>query len=361
MIEFDNLSYPDIPISILKPKHAGESPGFTENEIVRGKVLKVIDSETAILLINGRSFTARTQIPLKAGDILALKVNELLPVPILRTMGIQYARPEVPNISVILSALKENLWKSVFGKINNGEGPVTERTLWSQIIEDLPRELLDEGRPESLVKMIDRSGIFWEAKLKKVSEQKSVDGKQIRQLIESDLKGLLSKLISKTEGENIQAVRLLSAIKDMQILDRMGIEQDQKIFIPLPVQLPDGHFIVIQLLFQLPLKEEGDSEKSAGDGQPLKISVLLELSRIGPVRADFTVKEKRIDGMFRVASQDTLKLVESAIPLFVENLEDKGFTVRHIGCLLIEPEIVSQPLVREIIQGTDLNNIDMVA
>lgn len=359
MIEFDNLSYPDIPISILKPKHPGETPGFAENEIVKGKVLKVIDSETAILLINGRSFTARTRISLKAGDILALKVKELLPVPVFRTMGIQYARPEAANISVILSALKENLWKSVFEKINNGGGSVTERALWSQIVEDLPRKLLNEGRPESLLKMIDRSGIFWEAKLKKVSEQNSVDGKQIRQLIDSDLKGLLSTLISKTEGEDVHAGRLLSALKNLQILNRLGLEQDQKIFIPLPVQLPDGHFIIIQLLFQFSLKEKEDSEKSAGDRKPLKISVLLELSRLGPIRADFTVKKKRIDGMFRVAGRDTLKLVESAIPAFVKNLEDKGFTIQHIGCLHKEPEIVSQPLVREIIQAADCN-IDMV-
>ncbi|MBU2621902.1 MAG: hypothetical protein KKD92_06250 [Proteobacteria bacterium] len=359
MIELDNLSSSDIPISILKPKHPGETPGFAENEIVKGKVLKVIDSETAILLINGRNFTARTQIPLSAGDILALKVKELLPVPVLRAMSIQYARPETANISVILSALKENLWKSVFEKINNVGGSATERALWSKIVEDLPRKLLNEGKPESLLKMIDRSGIFWESKLKKVSEQNPVDGKQIRQLIDSDLKGLLSKLISKTEGGDVQTGRLLSAVKNLQILDRLGLERDQKIFIPLPVQLPDGHFIIIQLLFQIPRKEKEDSEKSAGDRQSLKISVLLELSRIGPIRADFTVKGKKIDGMFKVAGQDTLELFESSIPEFVKNLEDKGFEIRHIGCLIKEPEIVSQPLVREIIQAADCN-IDMV-
>jgi hypothetical protein len=359
LIELDNLSSPDIPISILKPKHPGETPGFAENEIVKGKVLKVLDSETAILLINGRNFTARTRVSLKAGDILALKVKELSPVTVLRTIGIQYARPEAANISVILSALKDNLWKSVFEKINTGGGSVTERALWSQIVEDLPRKLFNEGSPESLLKMIDRSGIFWEAKLKKLSEQKSVDDKQIRQLIDSDLKGLLFKLISKTEGEDVQAGRLLSAVKNLQILDRLGLEQDQKIFFPLPVQLPDGHFIIIQLLFQLPLKEKEDSEKSAGDRHPLKISVLLELSRLGPIRADFTVNGKRIDGMFRIASRDTLKLVESAIPALVNNLEDKGFTIQHIGCLLKEPEIISQPLLLEIIQAAEYN-INMV-
>lgn len=360
MIEFDNLSSSDIPISILQSKHHGKTPGFAENEILKGKVLKVIDSETAILLINGRSFSAKTQISLKAGDILALKVKELSPVPVLRTMGIQYARPEAANISVILSALKDNLWKSVFEKINAVTGPVTERALWSRIIEDLPRKLFDEGNPESLRKMIDRSGIFWEAKLKKIIERNPVDGKQITQLTDSDLKGLLSRLISKTEGEDVSAGRLLSAIKNLQILDRLGSEQDQKIFIPLPVQLPDGHFTIIQLLFKLPLKEKEDSEKSVGDRQSLKISVLLELSRLGPIRADFTVKGKKIDGMFRIANPDTLKLVESAIPPFIKNLEDKGFTIRQIGCLIKESEIVSQPLLLEIIQTAE-NNINLVA
>ena len=359
-VHLDNPSSPNISISIEKQKHSFDTPCFAENEIVQGKVLKVLDSETAILLINGRNFTARTSVSLKAGDLLALKVKGLLPVPVLRTMGIQYAKPEAANISVILSALKENLWKSVFEKINTGGGSVTEEALWSQIVEDLPRKLLKEGNPESLRKMIDRSGIFWEAKLKKITEQKSFDSKQIRQLIDSDLKGLLSRLVSKTEGEDVCARRLLSAVKNLQILDRLGFEQDQKIFLPLPIQLPDGHFIIVQLLFQLPLKEKEDPEKSAGDRRPLKISVLLELSRLGPIRADFTVKGKKIEGMFKVASRNTLKLVESGIPAFVKTLEDKGFTIQRIGCMLKKLEIVTQPLLLEIIQTAD-NNINLVA
>ena len=360
MIELDNLSSFNISIYTGKQKYSGETHGFVENEIVKGKVLKVLDSETATLLINGRKYTAGTRIPLKAGDLLEMKVKELSPVPVLRPMGIRHAGPGAANISVILSALKDNLWKSVFEKINAGGGSITEKALWNQITKDLPGKLLNEGRPESLCKMIENSGIFWEAKLKNVTGQKSIDSDQIRQLIDSDLKGLLLRLISETKGEEPDALRLLSAMKNMQILDRLGFEQDRKIFLPLPVILPDGHFMIIQLLFQFPPKDKDVHENSAGDKHPLNISVLLELSKLGPIRADFTIKGKRVEGVFKIAVRETLKLVESGIPAFVKTLEDKGLKIHHIGCMLKKPEIVTQPLFLEIIQTAD-NNINLVA
>jgi hypothetical protein len=360
LIELDNLSSLNVSIITGKQKYSGETPGFVENEIIKGKVLKVLDSETAILLINGRKYTADTRIPLKAGDLLEMKVKELSPVPVLRPMGIRHAGPVAANVSVILSALKENLWKSVFEKINAGGGSITGKALWDQIIKDLPGKLLSDGRPESLCKMIENSGIFWEAKLKNVTGQKSIDSDQIRQLIDSDLKGLLSRLISETNGEEPDSLQLLAAMKNMQILDRLGSEQDRKIFLPLPVILPDGHFVIIQLLFQFPPKDKDVHENSAGDKHPLNISVLLELSKLGPIRADFTIKGKRVEGVFKIAVRETLKLVETGIPAFVKTLEDKGLKIHHIGCILKKPEIVAQPLLLEIIQTAD-NNINLVA
>jgi hypothetical protein len=360
LIELDNLSSHNISVFTGEKKNTGEPPGFLENEIIKGKVLKVLDSETAILLINGRKYTADTRITLKAGDLLEMKVKELSPVPVLRPMGIRHAEPVAANISVILSALKENLWKSVFEKINAGESSITGKALWDQISKDLPGKLLNEGRPESLFKMIENSGIFWEAKLKNAAGQKSIDSNQIRQLIDSDLKGSLLRLISVTGGEDLDSLRLLSAMKNIQILDRLGFEQDRKIFLPIPVLLPDGHFIIIQILFQFPLKEKDANENSAGEKHSLKISVLLELSKLGPIRADFAVKGKRVEGVFKIAVPETLKLVESGIPAFVKSLEDKGLKIQHIGCMLKKPEIVTQPLFLEIIQTAD-NNINLVA
>jgi len=360
LIGLDNLSSLNISIISGKQKGSGESSGFVENEIIKGKVLEVLDSETAILLINGRNYTAGTRIRLKSGDLLEMKVKELLPVPVLTPVDTRHDRPGISNVSVILSALKENLWKSVFDKINAGGNLIAEKALWNQIAKDLPGKLLNDGNPESLRKMIENSGIFWEAKLKNITGQKAIDSNQIRQLIDSDLKGLLLRLISETDGEYPDAQRLLSAMKNMQILDRLGFEQDGKIFIPLPVVIPDGHFMIVQLLLQFPQKEEEGHEDSAEGKRPLKISLLLELSKLGPIRADFAIKGKMIEGVFKIAVRETLKLVESGIPEFGKSLEERGFIIQSIGCMLKKSEIVTQPLLMEMIQTED-NNINLVA
>jgi len=360
LITLDNLPSLNVLIVPGKQKYSGGTSGFVENEILKGKVLKVLDSETAILLINGRSYTAGTRILLKEGDILEMKVKELFPVPVLRPIGPPLAGLGAANISGILSALKENLWKSVFEKINAGGDSITEKALWNQIMKDLPGKLLNEGRPESLCKMIENSGIFWESKIKNVTGQKTIDSNQIGQLIDSDLKGSLLRFISEAKGEETDALRLLSAMKNIQMLDRLGFEQDRKIFLPLPVMLPDGHLIIIQLLFQFPPKEKEANENSTGEKLPLAISVLLELSKLGPIRADFNIKGKKVEGVFKIAVPETLKLIESGIPAFVKSLEDKGLKIQHIGCMLKKLEIVTQPLLLEIVQTAD-NNINLVA
>lgn len=360
MILLDKLPFFNISVFSGEQKFSGKTHGFAENEIIKGKVVKVLDSETAILLINGRNYTARAGIPLKAGDLIEMKVKELLPVPVLRPVSIRHAGPGAPGLSVILSALKDNLWKTVFEKINAGGSSIAEKALWNQIAKDLPGKLLNEGRPEYLSKMIENSGIFFEGKLKIAAGQKSIDSNQVGQLIDSDLKGLLLRLISGTNGEEPDALRLLSAVKNMQMLDRLGFEQDRKIFIPLPVILPDEQFVTIQLLFQFPQEEKEVNENLAGEKRPLEVSVLLELSKLGPIRADFAIKGKKVEGVFKTGVRETLELVENAIPTFVKNLEDKGFTVERIGCMLKKSERITQPLALEIIQTAD-NNFNLVA
>lgn len=357
MIELSNLPNSRVMIYDSDIKRLASPVGFTENEIVKGRVLKILDSETAVINIKGQNFTARTLIPLKIGADMAFKVEGLSPVPVLKPLGIQFVKPEAANISAILSAIKDNLWKSVFEKIPSVKGSTLEKISYGQIVENLPKKLLESGKSEYLKEIIDRSGLFLEAKLRRAIEQKPIEAVQIRQLINNDMKGLLSGLISKTDNE--EAKQLLSVIKSLQALDMSGFEQERKIFIPLPVLLPDGHFCIAQLLFQLPMVLKDAPEESAEEKGSLKISLLLELSSLGPIRADFTLKGKMVYGMFRAAIFETVEILENGMESFVKNLENKGFSIQCIECRLKEPEIVTKPLVMDIIQTAE-NNISLV-
>ncbi|MBA3037558.1 MAG: flagellar hook-length control protein FliK [Desulfobacterium sp.] len=357
MIEFNNLINSKVMIYDPDIKRSASPVMFGENEIVKGKVIEILDSETAIINIKGRNFSAKTLVPLKIGADMAFKVERLTPVPVLKPLGIQFVKPEAASIPTILSAIEDNLWKSVFEKITTVKGSTPEKISYNQIVENLPKKLLESGRSEYLKEIIDRSGLFFEAKLKGALEQKPINAEQIRQLINNDVKGLLSDLLSKTDNE--EAKQLLSVIKNLQMLDISGLEQERKIFIPLPFLLPDGQFCVAQLLFQLPMVLKDAPEESAEENGQLKISLLLELSSLGPIRADFTLNGKMVYGMFRASIAETVEILETEMDSFVKNLEDKGFSIKHIECRLKEPEIVTEPLLLDMIQATE-NNINLV-
>ncbi len=357
MIEINSLLNNRIMTIDSDLKTSASHIKFSENEIVEGRVLKILNSETAIINIKGLNCSAKTLFPLETGTNMAFKVERLTPVPVLRLLGIQFVNPEAVNISVILSAIKDNLWKSVFEKIITVKDSIPEKISYKQYAENLPKKLLESGNYEFLKEIISRSGLFLEAKLKSALEQKHSSAEEIKQLINSDVKGLLSGLISKTDNE--EARQLLSVINNLQILDLNGFEQERKLFIPLPILSPDGHFCIAQLLFQLPTVPKDASEGSAKEGCQLKISLSIELSNLGPIRADFTLKGKMVYGIFSAAIPDTVEILENGIESFINNLADKGFSIQHIECRLKDPETVSEPLLLDMIQATE-NNINLV-
>lgn len=357
MIEINDLPSSGVLIYDSDQRRSSTTAWFTKNEIIKGKVLKLLDSETAFINIKGRDFSAKTQIPLKIGSEMTFKVEKLFPVPVLRTLGIQFVKPEAANISAILSALKDNLWKSVFEKMSTVKGSTSEKVSYSQIIDSLPKKLLKSGKAEYVKEIINRSGLFLESKLKKAIWPKPLEPEQIRQLIKNDVKGLLLGLISKTNDED--AKKLLSVIKSLQLLHISGVEQERKIFIPLPLLLPDGQFCTAQLLFRLPNLLKDIPDESEENEIPLKISLFLELSNLGPIRADFSLKGKTLYGMFGAAVEETVEILESSIESFKNTLLEKGFYIQHIECRLKEPEIVAEPLIFNMIQTTE-NNINLV-
>lgn len=281
--KFNSLSS-NTALSSGKPKEPKETGELIRNETVKGRVLMAVNQRTAVVLINGKEYTARTGVPLKRGDILDLNVKELTPVPVLKTLGIEYAGSDLPDLSAMLSLLNEDLWESVYETVN----PV-----------------------------------------KHSGAEKTVDG------------------------------RLSDAFENLSRLNLSGREEGREIFIPLPVRQPDGHFMISQLLLRFPAPESETSGKNHGEKQPFRISLLLELRELGPVRADFSVNEKRIEGVFQAATGKTREVIENEVPRFIERLNSQGFAVNCIECLLQEPDKIKRPLILEMVQMSEYS-IDTV-
>lgn len=105
---------------------------------------------------------------------------------------------------------------------------------------------------------------------------------------------------------------------------------------PVPVMWPSA-LKFGQLLLDLGKKKTGGDREN----QVVTVSFLLSLSRIGELRADFSILKKGITGAFGVVDEETRALISSHLPALRGRLQAHGFTVYDISCQLLAPERLS--------------------
>lgn len=360
------VSYPPSSASKISLQPEANPKSFLKlfkNEVVEGSVIKSSSLGEALLLINGRRVMAKTYVPLREGSVLSLKVEEIVPIPTLKVLGIKFTDSDAINISMILSAIKENLWKTIFENIHHYGLPKEALSLFRELMTDLSLRLFLKSNPELLRVFIDKSGLSWEGKLRKAALTRTIGRDNLNKLIEGDLKGLASRFLA-LKGENgvLKDVleRFVSTIKNIQLLNHLGLEQERKIFLPIPIQFSNGLFTVGQLLIHIPQKGKDGDTKQGIDKKFFRITFLLELSNLGPLRADLNIKGKEIGGRFLLTKEEAKLLIEKSIPIFISRLKEKGFSVRSMECHLKDPETVKQSLIEEIFQEEG-NTISLVA
>jgi hypothetical protein len=277
-------------------------------------------------------------------------VEDLSPSPTLKLLGLHTKPANSVNTSVILSAIEENLWKSTLenvGRLGLEKGP---QSLLKELLTDLTLRSFLKPTPELLKEIIERSGLNWEAKLKRLLSHKAPGSPNLDRLIEGDLKGLISKFVDLDEKKSPQLNRLISTIKNIQLLNHDGLDQDRKIFLPIPMQFPDGFFTVGQLLMHLPQTDKDGYEPGQNSKKSFKITFLLDLSRLGPLRADLTVKGKEIAVQFLLTNEEAKLIIEKRIPVFIDRMKDLEFSLSIAECHIRDKEVIRQALLKELIK-----------
>ena len=176
---------PSLSSHISLQPGANSKPGLNlrKNEVVQGRVLKSFSSGDVLLLIKGREVKAKSLVPLNEGRVLSLRVEQLSPKPTLKLLGPKFTGPGALKISTILSAIKENLWQSTSANINQYGLPKEALTLFRELMNDLSLRLFLESSPELLRALIEKSGLSWEAKLRKALMNKTIGGDHLDKLL----------------------------------------------------------------------------------------------------------------------------------------------------------------------------------
>jgi hypothetical protein len=347
-------------ISLQPADNADSHPKLLKNEIVKGKVLKSLSLKNVQLLIKGQRITAKTHTPLTEGSIISLKVKEVSPNPVLKLMEISNEKIDTVNTSMILTGLKKNLWKTIIENIDHCMLSEKYKNLFKELIDDISKKQFLKENPELLRELVEKSGVAWEAKLKKIiTSETNYSKADINKLITGDLKGLASKIVFLMEGQDDLFEKFVSTIKNIQILNQLGFEQERKFFIPIPLQFPDGLFTMGQLLIHLNEDKKKDGDGGKKEKNFFRISFLLEMSNLGPLRADLVVRQKEINGRFLIVEKKAKNIIDKQLPSLKKTLEKKGFVISHFDCHIKETVDIKDTLIKEIIHE-ESNNISLV-
>ena len=350
---------PSSTISLQPDSNTSIYPNLSENEIVKGKVLKSISLKNVMLLIKGQRVMAKTHMPLREGSVISLKVEEVHPNPVLKLLGTINGNIEKINTSIILTGLKKNIWKTIIDNIDHYILPDNDKIMFKELVDDISKKLFLKPNPDLLRELFDKSGIGWEAKLRNIITSKTYYSKaSINELITGDLKGLGSKMLSLMEGKSDIFEKFVSTIKNVQLLNQLGLEQERKIFIPIPLQFPDNLFTMGQLLIHLKDKEKDNGKEKVKNF--FKISFLLEMSNLGPLRADLVVRKKQINGRFLIVEEKAKIIIEKQLPTLIKTLEKKGFNIPNFECHVKKPSEIKDSLIKEIINEEN-HSINFVA
>ena len=350
MTQINHSPKPASLLSIQSFDKDASRPSFVKNEIVRGVVLKSIPLKSVLLLIKGKRITANTHVPLSEGNAVTLKVERTYPNPVLKLMNIESESVSTINTSLILNGIKGNLWKMIIENIDQYPISIRDKELLKELVIDTAKRLLPKPTPDKLMESIDKSGLGWENKIRELLTSKTYHQADIQKLLNGDLKGFISKLIASAEGKHEYFNRFLSMIQNVQLLNHFGFEQDGKIFIPLPLQFPDGYFTVGQLLIQSDQHNNDKPKKKENETGFFRVSFLLELSKLGPLRADLAVQDKRISGRFITIKEETKITLERNLSSFIDAVSKNGFSIFHLECHIKEPKQVNDSLIKEIIR-----------
>ncbi len=159
-----------IKISLQPEIHSTSPLPLVKNEIIAGRVLRILPEGKTILLIKGRQVIAKSPRPLTRGKLLSFKVENMSPFPTLKLLGTTFKESGGVNVSMVMSAVKENLWEALFENIKQSGLPKGDLTQFRALMNDATWQLFAESNPALLKALIAKSGLGWEAKLRKAAE-----------------------------------------------------------------------------------------------------------------------------------------------------------------------------------------------
>ncbi len=316
--------------SELVVKQQGASGGklsfLKNNQLVEAKVLNVMGQDRAEVLIAGKRVIVKSPFLLKEGDILDLTVIRAKAPPVLKLVSAGESA-----VTGRMASLADLVSKLDFF-------PRTEKTGETKLLDILNTIALksDKADEEFVPRLLERGGFLLEKKLLSLLRQNpdAVPHKNSPlPAVDNDLKARVLQLLESAgfrESPNAKTFSNIAAgIENVQILNSHSSDTGRYL-IPFPV-FADDAWSFGQLLIDLGA-EASESGDNGDKEKVVNVSLLLNMSNLGALRADFSLFKKALSGSFKLSDETAVAFVRDLLPDLKERLAAKGYTVRNIVC-----------------------------
>ncbi len=352
-------------------------PSFHIGQVLRGKVIEVIDDHHSVIRMEGRGLSVESRMPLDRGMEGLFEVKAVYPQIVLKLLQPEETNlleaerwlkaflmtdPQMEDLSEKLSLL----WKT--GR--EGMAPAVRETmdrllsLWSSFSPS--RSLAID--PGQIQEMITQSGLFFEHQLGELIKARSRS--RFEEVLGRDVKGLLAKLKAQLETSS-PAVQtsgpgssmheellggvnhLLRKIEGYQLLHSSspaGIQE--KMFLLLPFWIQE-RLQLVDLHLSLP-----QSGSDHSDPEGMSILFLLHLPEWGRMSIEVRMTGKRLYGQFLLSSDEVASFFSGALNELQRRLLNLGFQ-SEIRVSTQTPEKIVEIFLSEM-KGNDRSLLNLV-
>jgi hypothetical protein len=371
LIELDDISISPSRLNLRDKSSTGRVISFAKDEVIQGRVIRPIPPNHALLLFGEEQVTARTSVPLQAGQIGLFKVEQVSPQCVLKLVGPRVGDLDRVDGLLARNTFRESPYKSLIETLapfmRFGEELAVSKVpnmlvRWWGLLSRIsfPCKQLHHG--EFLKSFIDGSGMIWEHKLKSFLLSEFQSTNNLDALIGHDLKGLALKSLADggtNKFVSAEAIsRFVDSLEQFQLLNVSRLDGQGKLFFTIPVQFHD-QFGFGELLVELPRQGE-DEEADSDRDKVLRVSLLLQMSWLGPVRADASVFQKGVRVGFLVCEEEVQSLLNNCADLLKYQLERHGFRLLEVTFRLQEANILTQASLVEDFVDSEEHQINLI-
>ena len=356
-----------IPLSqfITKQPELGQttqSKGFTapKGSIVQGKVLSTQSPQSAKILINGKTVQAQTSLPLTKGQTALFKVVQTSPMVHLKCLSSQ--TPQAKSAGTLLNQAPFAILGELFSRVKNEPSTPPALSKMMSLFQQMALRPEMTSISPQLVKMIlARSGLFWENKLKSATS-KPLTNQALDTLINNDLKGLASHILSTDSTiDNATYDRLsqfVDSLEQMQQLNTWSLEKNGKMLFMIPMIL-DQTYSFGELLIDVSNSKES---KKNGNKDLLTVTLLLTMSNLGLIRVNAVLFQNALKISFGVNKEENEEIIKNSLKELHPLLERHGFQILSITTYIQDTSDKEQlSLLDELmVQDQDDHHFSMV-